>query len=50
MLELTCRPMRVLTPVVEIMALAVLHAREELALRSTGAFEFLGADHPWYVQ
>jgi hypothetical protein len=41
-LALTYRPMRVLTPVGELMALAVLHAREELALRSTGAFEFVG--------
>jgi hypothetical protein len=41
--------MGVLTPVIEIAALAVLHARENLSLRSAVAFEFIGDDHPWYV-
>jgi hypothetical protein len=31
LLALTRRPMRLLTPVIEIAALAVLHAREELS-------------------
>jgi hypothetical protein len=41
--------MRVLTPVIEITALAVLHARQDLALRGPVAFEFIRDDHPWYV-
>ena len=42
--------MRVLTPVIEIAALAVLDAREDLALRGAVAFEFIGDEHPWDVQ
>ena len=32
-LALTCRPMGVLTPVIEVATLTVLYARENLALR-----------------
>jgi hypothetical protein len=42
--------MRVFTPVIEIAALAVLHAKQELALRGTVAFELIGDDHPWDIQ
>jgi hypothetical protein len=41
--------MRVLTPIIEIAALAVLHAREHLALGCAIAFEFVGNEYPWYV-
>jgi hypothetical protein len=42
--------MRVFAVVIEIAALAVLHARENLSLRSAVAFEFIGDDHPWDVE
>jgi hypothetical protein len=48
-LALTRWPMGVLTPVVEVTALAVLHAREELALRGTVALQFICDDDPWDV-
>ena len=48
-LALTRWPMGVLTPVVEITALAVLHARENLALRGTVALQCIGDDDPWDV-
>jgi hypothetical protein len=37
---------RVLRPIVEIPVLAVLDFRENLPLRRTVAFEFIGDDHP----
>ena len=49
-LALPRQPMRVLAPVIEIVALAVLHAREDLALRGTVAFELIGNDHSGDVQ
>src|SRR5215813_12314692 len=49
-LALTCRPMGVLTPIIEIAALTVLYAREHLALRRAIAFEFIGDDHAWHVE
>jgi hypothetical protein len=48
-LALTRWPMGVLTPVVEITALAVLHAREALALRDTVALPCIGDNDPWDV-
>src|SRR5262245_29901320 len=47
-LALTRWPMGALTLVVEITALAVFHAREELALRGTVALQVIG-DDPWDV-
>src|SRR5215510_13284129 len=44
-LALTCRPMRVLTRIIEIAALTMLYAREHLALRRAIAFEFISDDH-----
>lgn len=41
--------MRVLTPIIEIAALTVLHAREHLALCRAIAFELIGDDHAWDV-
>ena len=49
-LALTRRPMRVLTPVIEIATLAVFHARQDLSLRSAVALELIRDDDPWYVQ
>src|SRR5215831_6908493 len=49
-LALTCRPMGVLTPIIEIAALTVLHAREHLALRRAIASELIGDDHAWDVE
>src|SRR5215510_3060058 len=49
-LALTCRPMGVLTPIIEIAALTVFYARENLALRRAIAFEFIGDDHAWDVE
>jgi hypothetical protein len=42
--------MGVLTPIIEIAALTVLYARENLALRRAIAFEFIGDDHAWHVE
>jgi hypothetical protein len=39
-----------LAPVVEMTALAVLHVREDLALRGTVAFAFIGDERPCYIQ
>src|SRR5215470_5648326 len=50
MLALTCWPMGVLTPIIEIAALTVLHAREHLALRRAITFELIGNDHAWDVE
>ena len=49
MLALTGWPMGVLTPIIEIAALTVLYARENLALGRAIAFEFIGDDHAWHV-
>src|SRR5262245_32243455 len=49
-LALTCRPMRVLTRIIEIAALTMLYAREHLALRRAIAFEFISDDHAWDVE
>src|SRR5262245_32105555 len=49
-LALPCRPMGVLTPIIERAALTVLYAREHLALRRAIAFEFIGDDHAWDVE
>ena len=48
-LALTCRPMGVLTPIIEIAALTVLYAREDLAFGRAIAFEFIRNDDPWHV-
>ena len=41
--------MRVLTPVIEIPTLAMLHAREDLALGRAIALQFIGDDHARHV-
>jgi hypothetical protein len=48
-LALTRRPMRVLTPVIEIPTLAMFHPREELALGRAIALQFIGDDHARHV-
>src|SRR5215468_10160064 len=41
--------MGVLTPVIEVATLAMLHPRQDLALRRAVALELIGNDHPWHV-
>src|SRR5215475_2878068 len=41
--------MRVLTPVIEIPTLAMLHARENLALGRAIALQFIGDDHARHI-
>src|SRR5215467_11748607 len=48
-LALTCRPMGVLTPIIEIAALTVLYAREDLALGRAIALQLIGDDHARHV-
>ena len=45
-LELTRRPMGVLTPVIAIAALAMFDARQHLALRGAVALQFIRDHHP----
>src|SRR5262245_3081635 len=49
-LPLACRPMRVLTAVVEIAALAVFGPGQELALGRAVALELIGDDDAWHVR
>src|SRR5215470_6467400 len=48
-LPLACRPMRVLTAVVEIAALAVFDPGQDLALGRAIALELIGDDDAWHV-
>jgi len=48
-LALTRRPMRILTPVVEIAALAMFDARQNLALGGAVALQFVRDNHPWDI-
>src|SRR5215470_3474290 len=48
-LALTRRPMRVLTPVIEIATLAMLHPWQYLTLRRTVALQLVRNDDPWHV-
>src|SRR5215470_14176561 len=49
MLTLARRPMRVLTPVVEVATLAMLYPWQYLTLRCTVALQLVRNDHPWHV-
>jgi hypothetical protein len=49
-LPLTRGLMRVFRTVVEIAMLAMVHAREDLLLRSAITFELVRDDHPWHVR
>src|SRR5215475_4411690 len=42
-------PMGVLTAVIEVTTLAMLHPRQDLALRRAVALELIRDDHPWHV-
>ena len=48
-LALARRPMGVLTPVVQMAALAMFHPRQDLPLRGTIALQFIRDDDPWDV-
>lgn len=45
-LSLSCRPMRVLSSIIQISALPVLDARKQLTLRDTIASQLVGHNHP----
>src|SRR5215468_1244764 len=47
---LACRPMRVLTAVIEIATLPVFHAGQDLALRGAVALQLVRNDDAWHVQ
>src|SRR5215471_2993309 len=47
--SLPCRAMRILTPVIEVAALAVFHPGQDLALRSAVALELISDDDAWHV-
>jgi hypothetical protein len=49
MLALARRPMRVLTPIIERAALAMLYAGQYLTLRCPLALELIGDHHPRHV-
>src|SRR5262249_41395491 len=49
MLTLARRPMRVLTPVVEVATLAMLYPWQYLTLRCTVALQLVRNNHPWHV-
>jgi hypothetical protein len=42
-------PMRILRPIVAIPALSMLDARQDLALGSSVAAQFVGDDHPRHI-
>ena len=48
-LPLARRPMRVLTPVVEIATLAMFHPWQYLTLRRTVALQLVRNDHTWHI-
>ena len=48
-LTLTRGTMGILTPVVQITTLAMLHPRQDVALRRAITLELVREDHPWHV-
>jgi len=44
-----CRPMRILSPVIEVTALTVLHVRKQLPLSNTVTSEFIRHDYSRFV-
>jgi hypothetical protein len=44
-----CRPVRILSPVIEVTALTVLHVRKQLPLSDTVTSEFIRHDHSRFV-
>src|SRR4030095_9483891 len=48
-LTLPCRPMRILTPVIQIAALAMFHPRQYLTLRRTVTLQLVRNDDPRHV-
>src|SRR5215468_2247376 len=48
--SLPCRPMRILTPVIEVAALAVFHPGQGLALRGAVALQLVRNDDARHVQ
>jgi hypothetical protein len=47
--SLACRPMHVLTAVIEVATLAMLHPGQDLALRRAVALQLIHDDDPRYV-